>query len=471
MKQNRTIRKSYTIMLVFTTVLFGNLISCNQKTTVNYSNSTPSFYETTEKEDTEEDTILNFAVMSESSVLKKAIDKFNKADNGYFIKCTEYNQQGYGEMKSGEIKLTDMELLQNIINTSDIDIISSYTFQNEDNYRILQEKGAFADLYSFMSNDEEINTTTLNSHVLSLNEINGKLYSMPTFYCAYTMGGNPEYVGTKNNWTFDEMISYWSKMPENATIHGGRTKEIAFDKFVRYNLVSFIDYEKGEAHFDSQDFRKCLEFCNSFEYGNNEKTNYDIDAPQFVNMLSIDSFMGIYPFELGSDTPKITFVGFPSSDGNGAFLQACGECFSISAKSSPEKQKGAWEFIRTFFTEEWQEENVLSSDGGNQKTEIGFCINNNAFETIKNNVVGRKYANDTYQDKGEIHETIFPSKADCDKLTEYINSIDRWEVTLNDSVDYLIYEEVMLYFSGEKSLDECIDNIQNRTSLWLSEQH
>ena len=60
--------------------------------------------------------------MSESSILKKAIDKFNKADNGYFIKCTEYNQQGYGEMKSGEIKLTDMELLQNIINTSDIDI-------------------------------------------------------------------------------------------------------------------------------------------------------------------------------------------------------------------------------------------------------------------------------------------------------------------------------------------------------------
>lgn len=467
MKQNRAIRRSYTITLVFITALCGNLTSCNQKTAVNYSKSTSPFYETTEKEG---DIVLNFAITGEDLILKKAIDKFNKADNGYCVKCIEYDQQGYGEVKSGELKLTDMELLQDIINTSDIDIISSYTFQDEDNYRILQEKGAFLDLYSFMNKDQEINTTTLNSHILNVNEINGKLYSLPTFYCVYTMGGDPTYVGTKSNWTFDEMISYWYKMPEDATIHGGRTKEAAFDTFMRHNLISFVDYEKGEAHFDSQDFRKCLEFCNSFEYGNREKTNYDIDAPRFVNMLNIDSFMGIYPFELGSDTPKITLVGFPSSDGNGAFLRACGECFSISSKSSPEKQKGAWEFIRTFFTEEWQEENVLSSDGENQKTEIGFCINNNAFETIKNNVVEKKYSDDTYQNKGEIYEVIFPSKADCDRLTEYINSIDRWEVNLNNSVDYLIYEEVMKYFADEKSLDECIDNIQNRTSLWLSEQ-
>lgn len=77
--------------------------------------------------------------------------------------------------------------MQDIINTSDIDIITGYSFIEEANYKNLQQKGAFADLYQFMENDTEINTQTLNSHVLQLNEIDGKLFSIPTFYTANTL--------------------------------------------------------------------------------------------------------------------------------------------------------------------------------------------------------------------------------------------------------------------------------------------
>ncbi|WP_295095840.1 extracellular solute-binding protein [Ruminococcus sp.] len=446
-----------------------SITSCSQSSSQNKSAIiSNNFYDISEKKD---DIILNFAIMGEDTILKQAAEKFNEIDNGYCIKFTEYNQQGYGEVNSGELELSDFELIQDIINTDNIDIIASCAFKNEDNYRMLQKKGAFVDLYPFMNNDSEINIKTLNNNVISAIAIDEKLYSLPTFYCIYTMGGDPKYVGNKNNWTYDDMMQYWDAMPDNATIHGKRTKEEAFYTLISPNLASYIDYEDGKVKFNSQEFKKCLEFCNSFDYGNQEKKEYDFNAPQFINTLNIDSFMGIWPFEISSEFPKLTFVGFPSMDGRGAFFKSCGKCFSISSKSSLEKQKAAWEFIRTFVTEEWQIENVLSPGEGKNKTEIGFCINNNAFETIKNNVVNKEYSEETYQNKNEEFDTVFPSKEDCDKLTEYINSIDRWEVTLNDSIYQLINEEIMMYFSGEISIDKCVNNIQERASLWISEQY
>lgn len=451
-------------------ILCLNLTACQQAPKYAPTEDSEDFYYVTET--SKEDIVVNVAVMGESTDLKQAADAFNAADNGYCIKFIKYSQKDYGETNSGEIKLADFELVQDIVQTDNIDIITSNCFMNEDNYRNLQKKGAFVDLYTFMNEDPEINENTLNSHVLGAVAMDGKLYELPTLYGVTTMGGDPAYVGDQINWTFDEMISHWNEMPDNATIAGQRTKEGAYYTLIRPNLVSFIDYENGKAYFDSPEFKRCLEFCNSFDYGEQQKTEYDDEAPEFVVTYTISSFMGCWPFALGSSSPKQSFVGFPSTDRRGSFLCSCGNCFSISSKSTPEKQKAAWEFIRTFVMEEKQLEIGLSSDEENSrhKSEIGFCINNAAFETIKNNVVNKVYAEATYEDKGKVYETQFPSKADCEKLTEYINSIDRWGVGLNDSIEMLITEEIMGYFAGDSTLETCINHIQNRTSLWLSEQ-
>lgn len=370
------------------------------------------------------------------------------------------------------LDLTDFDLIQKIINTTDIDLVVNWAFEEEANYRILQQKGAFADMYKFMENDDEINTDTLNSHVLQLNEINGELRSIPTFYIAYTIGGNPDYVGSKTNWTIDDLISHWEKMPDNATIFGGRTKEHVYYQLLRGNLELFVDYENGTVNFDSDDFRKTLEFCNSFAYGNREKTEHDYNAPNFCYECRLNSFSGIATLDFGSNEPKISFVGYPSSTGSGAYLRSFEECFSISAKSDENKQKGAWEFIRTFFTEEWQEEYALSYDNRSKgyASQNAFCMNNQAMENIKNNTVNKKYSPPTFESKGETITVHFPTLEDCNALEEYLNSIDRWEVHSYDDISNIVEDEIFAYFAGEISIDECIDHIQNRASIWISEK-
>lgn len=448
------------------------LTSCNSvKSSEQSSAASESNRISSENNKDNDEVIINFAVLGKADYITNAVKKFNEEDNGYHIELIDYYNDSDSSY-TGSLQLNDFELMQDIINTDEIDMITSLSFTEESNYRILVEKGAFTDLYKFLKDDPDINASTLNTHILSINETNGSLFTIPTHFVAHTMIGDTAYVGSKNNWTFDDLFSHWDKMPDNATITGERTKEAAYRAFIGKNLATFVDLKNGKTYFDSDDFRNTLEFCNKFEFANQEKTDLDFDAPKFCTECSISSFQEIYPFKLSSPEPNFTFVGYPSSNGEGAYLRSFGDCFSISAKSSEEKQQGAWDFIRLFFMTEWQEEHALSFYDLNNgyATQHCFCVNNTANENIKRNTVEKKYSPATFEDKGEIFSTEFPSMEDCNVLESYLNSIDRWEVGLDSSIRGVIDEEVMAFFADEISIDECIERIQNRTSIWISEK-
>ncbi len=177
-----------------------------------------------EKNESGEDIVLTLAILG-SSEIQDVIDEFNAADNGYRIEIKQYREITGSDglpitYTDEEMQYADMELLQDMINTDEIDIVCNSSFFNNIYYEVLKNKGAFADLYPFMAEDAEVNTDTLNRNVLRLNEIDGKLCTLPTFYGITTMIGNREYVGSRENWTVDEFISHWEKMPDNATIQG-----------------------------------------------------------------------------------------------------------------------------------------------------------------------------------------------------------------------------------------------------------
>ena len=461
------LKKTNIKMLILSICLMISIDSCSFGENINQLNISDSRSNLTNSEETE--TVIHFAAANNNDYINKAIKQFNEADNGYHIEVVEYDHTL--DDNNDSLNLTDFDLIENIINKNDIDFVVSWAFAEETNYKNLQQKGAFTDIYKFMENDEEINKNTLNSHILQLNEVNGELCSIPTFYTAYTLAGNPEYVGTKANWTIDELTAHWEQMPDNATISKAGTKENVYYTLLRDNLELFIDYKNGIVKFDSDDFRKTLEFCNSFEYNDREKTEYDYEAPDFCYECRISSFMDIASLDIGSANPEITFVGYPSSDGKGAYLRSYSDSFSICAGSDENKQKGAWEFIRTFFMEEWQEENVLtySDRSKGYASQNAFCMNNQANENIKNNTVNKKYSPPTFESKGETITVQFPALDDCNALEEYINSINRWEVRSCDDISDIVEDEVFAYFADEISIDECISRIQNRVSILISE--
>ncbi|MDE5619132.1 MAG: hypothetical protein K2O29_05230 [Ruminococcus sp.] len=165
-------------------------------------------------EENREDTIITLATNSTAySELQDETDTFNVLDNGYQIVTKIVDLEFYNKeydavvLDEGDDLTLDFHMVQDIMNTDSIDIIPSYTFGNQSEYETLKNMGAFADLYPFMENDHEVNTSTLNRHILSLNETDGKLCSLPVYYMVKTIAGETKYVGDKENRTVDDFIS------------------------------------------------------------------------------------------------------------------------------------------------------------------------------------------------------------------------------------------------------------------------
>lgn len=494
MQINFQIMKRFAFLVSLTTVMF-NITSCSNnipqtQTSSQVSDSqtnsqvsdtaSPSSQGSASSNSTEkaEDIVLTVAMTGDSSQMEDVIKEFNALDNGYRVEIKRYNNEfdpfdDTVDLSSELYASKDFEVIQDIINSNDIDIVCNNSFENESYYRILQNKEAFVDLYSFMENDSEVNKTTLNSHVLNVNEVNGKLYTMPVFYMINTLSGDSQYVGNKENWNMDEFISHWNEMPDGATIAGATEKENVYGSLLKFNILSFIDYKNAQVHFDSPDFRRMLEFCNTFDPMIGDKGTYNDDSISFVDRVMFSAIMAAPSFNQNNGR---TLVGYPSSDGNGAHFTAAYPCFSICAKSSPEKQKAAWEFIRTFVTEEWQIEHVIpkiektETSEERYSTEEGFCVNNNAFDTIAERLINKEYYPATFVDKDIEYERNFPTKEDVDALKSYIETVNIWGTVVDSSLWKIIDEEILSYLHGEHSLDECVELIQNRASIWISEQ-
>ncbi|MBO5163538.1 MAG: extracellular solute-binding protein [Ruminococcus sp.] len=471
-------------VLVCLAMIMSNVASCSS---VKSDSSAPSDFSAPSdssvsdgksSDEKKDDIVLTLAMSGDSSGIEKTIEEFNAADNGCQVQIKRYSEQFDEDglpitQSEEESQYQDLEILQDIINTTEIDIVCNVSFTYESNYQILQNKGAFVDLYSFMENDPEVNTDTLDTHILEVNEIDGKLYTLPDFYNINTLVGESQYVGTKENWTFDEFVEHWNAMPEGSTIAGANQAENIYSVVLRSNLSGFIDYENAQVHFDSPNFKKMLEFCNQFESTNGEKGTYDYDAPNFVWEGYSNGIMASSMFNPDNG---FTCVGYPSEDGNGAYFTSAGYSYSINAKASPEKQQAAWEFIRTFVTEEWQVENVIPFVEGSEvteayySTELGYCVNKNAFDKIAEKIINKEYYSLTMTNKDVEYERRFPNEEDVVQLRRYIDSVNRWETVVGSSVWNIVNEEVLAYFAGEISVDECIERIQNRASIWISEQ-
>ncbi len=452
-----------------------------------------------------DDIVLTMACVYEVwEPVREQIDKFNAEDNGIIIEIKNYTEdlEGLGCDEEGvfigynndELKMLDLQVMQDLINKDDIDIIGPFSFGNGAKYEFFKQNGGCADLYGFMENDAEVNSGTLNEHILSLNECDGSLYSLPTHYAAWTMAGKTEYVGTERNWTIDEFIDCWNAMPEGASVNGSNIAEDIYYDVLRHNNASFVDYDDYEVDFDSEDFRRMLEFCGTFPSNMGDKYESDGINERLVQVIPITNYKSAAVSEMNYVSHRTekyrlrdgshTLVGFPTSDRRGAYLFSPYYELSICANISDERQQAAWQFIRELYTEEFQTETFATRrESYNPQTGDtyvdyllleGFPINNAARKNIAAAFVNGEYESSSTaavpEDAPMQPEEIKPEQADISYIDDYIASIDRWESpNLDRELFSMVEEEVLAYLHGEHDIDTTIDLIQDRASIWISE--
>ena len=450
-----------------------------------------------------EDIVLTMACSSDPwEGMQELIDRFNAEDNGVRIEIKQFwdslDENGMPIGMTDDIqKQIDFQVAQELINKDTIDIVGVFSFADGAKYEIFKRKGGFVNLYTFMENDPEVNRDTINSHILDLCERDGKLYSIPTHYWANSMMGKSKYVGTKQNWTIDEFIDRWNAMPEGSTVNRSKTSEGIYYDVLRQNTSAFIDYVNCEVHFDDPDFRKMLEFCKQFPSNMGQKSDddYNYKTPQLVDNLRLTGYQAAIVSDMDYSNYETrayrlrdgsyTLVGYPTSDRSGAYLSGQGEV-SIRSNISKEKQEAAWKFIREFYLEQYQtdsyakREEFTNPETGETIVQYsfidGFPINNAARKKIAQNYLNGEYegsGNELSVGGKEITQLneLKPEQADIDFIDGYIDSIDRWEFpyTVRD-LFWIVEEEVMTYLQDGQDIDTAIEHIQNRASIWISEQ-
>lgn len=453
----------------------------------NWSNGSSNFYRLTKRDASElqNTKVINMVVQYNDSQLSEMVKEFNKTNSDYRIKMEDYSKYYDWDEESGEsLNSPEKQLKQDIAAGKTFDIIcmngSSSLYTN------LANKGALVDLYEYLGKDGTISKEELVAPILSAGEVNGKLVSLSPSFSIDVLAAKSKYCD-KENWTVDDVIETYNSLPDGMKLQSdGNTKTNVLGLFI-YGTTDLIDYANGTCDFDSDDFKKILEFCNQFDNeGEGDEINWEtasndeIDAywneretaclndKALLDYIYFSDFREYARAKQATFNDDITLVGYPSSNGVGARVSANTAC-GIMANS--EYKDVCWKFISEMFSEE------------NQSSENLYNIpaRMSAFEKRLDDAMGKPYYIDENGKKQEYDDTYYIgnepitidpiTKEERDYLKDYVLNAKSSGFIYDEKIYEIINEEVESYFAGEKSADETAKIIQNRVSILVSEQY
>ena len=144
-----------------------------------------------------------------------------------------------------------------------------------------------------------------------------------------------------------------------------------------------------------------------------------------------------------------TFIGFPTEEGSGSFFQCTTLHLGISSASG--KKELAWEFVRQALTAEYQR-----------------ALAERWYLSVRGDIMEAQL-------QGEI-VPLLPEDEENEALDEAVAEQYRRLVSqplvfigYNEELSGIILEEGEAYFTGQRTVEEAAERIQNRVTLYLSE--
>lgn len=391
-----------------------------------------------------------------SDELKKAAIQFNRTNNEYKIEFVEYSEEEDAQTKMNADIIAGKA--PDIIDLSDV-MVENYV-----------AKGILEDLTPYYEKDAEINAEDMVPSVLEAMKTDGKLYYASPYFSISSLIGKAKIVGDRTGWTFNEMKAALEKKGDDTRPFLSISKMETLYYFL-LSVDDFVDWKTGECSFDSTEFKEILEMSNA---GANEEPDED-DVYKMVKELQEEKallfYSGIIPEQIPAYEKmfgeNVTFIGCPSKDREGTYFDF-GTMVGISSQS--EMKDGAWEFIRTLMTKEYQATQAFQN--------YDTPTRSDCFEMMmKAKMTTTEYVDEFGQTISPIEATddwgmeteIGPlSKKNADMYRDLVNRTKKVE-TYNLPIIEIIEEEVQPYFAGDKNVDETAKIIQGRVTTYINE--
>ena len=404
--------------------------------------------------------------------MRRRIVEFNRSSDKYRILVKDYSS--YSTMDN---YMAGYTRLNNDILTGqmpDILILDRY-YMPVDSYIA---KGLLADIGKMIDEDKELNREDYLENVFEAYSVKGVLYSVVPSFSLRTVAAKTALVGDTPGWTMEDLKALQQQFPNARIFEEGTTRSNVLYQILTFSGSKFVDNATGKCSFDSQEFIELLEFLKQFpaEYDwDNYEYDYYESQLQYRNNSTLLYNVYIYAFSNydGYNYTKqvlygepITFIGFPTEEGNGAVVRADNQ-YAISARSSV--KEGAWEFLRYYLTEEYQKSNSnyytipVLKEALLERLEI--AKERPYWEDEEGN---KNYYDDTYMIGDEIFNYEPLSDTEAQWLYDYISSVTKADY-YDKNLEEIINEEAAPFFEGQKTAAEVADIIQSRAQVYINE--
>ena len=419
-------------------------------------------------------TILHATSLGEYSYsVSEAVSVFNDTNPEYFIQLdnkysSEYLvsnggisiwDENYGDkLTEATIELT-YQLRLDLINGEGPDIViggAEYTHLNS--------------IDCFLDLKPEISTDGLFENVITVSERDGKLYQCPlAFYVTGIVAPKKDVDQDQCGFTYDQYKDFVSG-PCNGEdpLSFLNTRTGYFTTCVSKMQDACWDDEKQS--YDTPAFRRLAEYvsANVIEktYAYTEYSGVPVESSKrdiaYESMMTFPYFMYYYSDSISD----MKILGAPSVDGRGPSIKS-GPSVGIAAQT--EEKNACIEFVKLLLSEEIQE----SFEDWDDCTPL----RRSAFETAGKRQVDayneNYHQNASRYTRIQLMEYMFAwCEIDNSAVDEYEKMIGSCKsmTAFDPALEKIIGEEMPAYFTRQKSLDEVITIINDRSKTYISER-
>lgn len=383
-------------------------------------------------------TELVLGVLQSNGLVRSLAADFNKDNQDVYITIREY--QPLDGLRTPDEAISVMA--GDILSGKGPDLIS---LSPGGNHTVFVEQNILEDLQPYVDQSNVIYQEDFIPGVWKCGTQENMLYAIPFRFSIQTLAGKSIILGEKNGWTVADLKCLAEKYPQSLLVDPS-SKISIFSLCCTFQAEKFVDRTIGECYFDSPQFYEILEFADLFDSDINQVSDawkYQEDQVLLMeaDLYNIDSYLEIcHAF----GTEDLNFTGYPTWNGEpGHMISQCNDMFGISSRSNYKQE--AWEFVEYYA--QWDAENRYLTGFPAVRTQLEQWI-------------------------AEKAESMGSDQFSAEILKEQITDMTDHAVTETGwgRETEILYEEVLMYFNGQKSISETVSTIENRIRLYLKEK-
>lgn len=368
---------------------------------------------------------------------------FNNSNDEYVIQVKDYAEN------QGDLSVTDLidRVNAEIVSGAGTDIICLDALPITDYVK----KGMLVNLKDYMDADPDTSMDDFIPSVKNAMLIDGGLYYVSPSFSPYVIVSKKKMIGSGENLSMKKLYEIWKN----------HQKPSIFAAPPYISLYYLLTHLVDENEISKEDVAMALEMCmDSKNLMSTLADSLEEDKVLLYPIANVTPLgLEVIHAVFGED---ITISGYPGNDGAVSYA-TFSDMLAISSKS--EYKDVAWQFLRSVISEENQEEGRLVSH---------YPIRQDAFDSMLTGLAngdsskGDEAIGNTWERFGVTGKYEKLSKDDVEMIRGMVASISN--VYYDDLTLFsLIKEEAGPYFNHEKSLEDAMDSMQKRLTLYFKE--